>query len=317
MLRRRLKSALFIDFENVQLDPEGMANALAWIEDGAFEEDGRGRKLLAKTIYWNSTSERNRARYEALGFDVVLCEKYANLKNGADIRIAMDMVEARMRRPNIEEFILISKDSDFVPVLQRLRERKRRTTVVVDESKPAIYTVYAKTADTTFPLRRLMGEGRTYSRPQEGLLARVGFGVGWFTRAAVRSSVAAVTQPTPVMALRSSSVAQSAADTSEFSLAVEAVVAAAARNGGQSTGRQSITKELKSVPGFSSNGTTRYFGYGSYEALIKAIAAQDSRVDVRGEKGGGMSLVFVGMPQPGAASQTVAVATASHLTARA
>ncbi len=288
MFRRRTKTALFIDFENVQLDPLGMANVLAWIEDGVFDDSGRRRKLLVKTIYWNSTSERNRARYEALGFEVVLCEKYANLKNGADIRIAMDMVETRMRRPNIDEFILISKDSDFVPVLQRLRARKRKTAVLVDESKPSIYTVYSNTADITFPLRRLMGEGRTYKRPAVGILQRLGnpFARTYSAPTLVPKPLVAVAPTSPLLIKQG--------DAAGFDLAVEKIVAAAARNGGQPTGRHSVTRELRTVPGFSSNGTTRYFGHGSYEALVRAVVVRDSRVVMRTEKGGGMCLVFVG-----------------------
>jgi hypothetical protein len=314
MLWRRLKSALFIDFENVQLDPEGMANVLAWIEDGAFDDSGRRRKLLAKTIYWNSTAERNRARYEALGFEVVLCEKYANLKNGADIRIAMDMVEARLRRPNIQEFILISKDSDFVPVLQRLRARKRLTTVLVDESKPSIYTVYAKTADTTFPLRRLMGEGRTYTRRKRGLFERIGLrlmrpGLVHTVRPATKEPAAAKANGSaPAVPLANG--AKVPVDLAGFDLAIEKIVAVAARNGGQSTGRQSVTNELRTVPGFSSNGSTRYFGHGSYDGLVRAVATQDARVVVRPEKGGGMSLVFVGTPT---AVQPLAKVTAAEV----
>lgn len=286
MLGRRLKSALFIDFENVQLDPVGLANVLAWLEDGAFDETARRRKLLVKTIYWNATAERNRARYEALGFEVVLCDKYANLKNGADIRMAMDMAEARLRQPNIQEFILLSKDSDFVPVLQRLHLRKRRTVVLVDESKPAIYTVYAKAADITVPVRRLMGEGRTYVRPQRGLLERLG--VSKRRAAPVPSSGAAATSAAAAPATPKSTVA---ARHPGFAQAIEKVVGVATRNSGQPTGRQAITRELQSVPGFASNGADRYFGYGSYEALMRAIVAADSRVAIRSEKGGGMSLV--------------------------
>jgi NYN domain len=298
MFRRKLKSALFVDFENVQLDPDAMANALAWIEDGAFEDSGRRRKLLIKTIYWNSTAERNRARYEALGFEVVLCEKYANLKNGADIRMAMDMVEARMRRPNIQEFILISKDSDFVPVLQRLRERRRKTTVLVDESKPAIYTVYSNTADTTFPLRRLMGEGRTYVRPKRGLL-------DWFGVSRHKSTtVASVGNPTKIALTPKAAVTERPSiDHRGLDVAVEKIVAVASRNSGQSTGRQSVTKELRTVPGFTSNGADRYFGHGSYDALIRVVAERDTRVVLRAEKGGGMSLIFV------AAASSVAQST--------
>ncbi len=199
-----------------------------------------------------------------------------------------------MRRPNIQEFILISKDSDFVPVLQRLRERKRKTTVLVDESKPAIYTTYAKTADLTFPLRRLMGEGRAYQRIKPSMFERL----GWGRQRATPPLAVASTSLSPLLKRASPAVSSSVSvqNTSSFDVAVEKIVAVAARNGGQSTGRQSVTKELRTVPGFSSNGIARYFGHGSYETLVRAVAARDARIVVRDEKGGGMSLIFVGIP---------------------
>jgi hypothetical protein len=193
-----------------------------------------------------------------------------------------------------------------VPVLQRLRERKRLTTVLVDESKPAIYTVYAKTADVTFPLRRLMGEGRTYVRARRGLLDRMGLSLVRPARRVADALAPAAKAPIKGAAATGGAPATTpsnvpangttTADAAGFELAVEKVVAVAARNGGQSTGRQSVTKELRVVPGFSSNGTTRYFGHGSYDGLVRAVAEHDKRVVVRPEKGGGMSLVFVGAP---------------------
>ena len=287
---RKVRCALFVDFENVALarDATALARLIAWLEDGQFDsrsERPSKRQMIVKRVYWNSSSEVLRETFEAAGFEVVLCPKFAGLRNGADIRIALDVAEHCIRKPGIEEYILFTTDSDFVPVLQRLRERKRRTTVLVDESKPAIYTVYTKTADTTFPLRVLMGEGRSYTRTQAPLLARLGL------RIPRLKLPARVAEPAPTAAL----VVPPAAP-SGFDLAIEKVVATAAGNAGQSTGRQSVTKVLLSVPGFSSNGADRYFGYGSYEGLIRAIAERDGRVAVRNEKGGGFALVYAVPP---------------------
>ena len=46
MLRRRIRSALYIDFENVPLPPDAIANWLAWLEDGVFDPTGRRRRFL-------------------------------------------------------------------------------------------------------------------------------------------------------------------------------------------------------------------------------------------------------------------------------
>lgn len=284
MFKRRLRSALFIDYENVQLDADSIANVVAWLEDGEFDIDKRRRKLLAKHVYWNSSAEKHRRSYEAHGFNVVLCEKYANLKNGADIRMTMDMVEAMIRRPQIEEFILISKDSDFIPVIQRLGTRSKRTTVLVDESKPSNHTAFSQHADTTIPIRVLLSEGRRYVRPARGMLERLGLKrrspkISALKTAAVNSGSSPVSAPIPTKA--------------DIDLAVDRVIKVASRNPGQSTGRQSITKELRGVPGFSTNGAQRYLGLNSYEALVREIARRDKRITIKTEKLGGMSIVYV------------------------
>ena len=283
MFKRKLRSALFIDYENVQLDADAIANVVAWLEDGEFDTDKRRRKLLAKHVYWNSSAEKHRNSYEAHGFNVVLCEKYANLKNGADIRMTMDMVEAMIRRPQIEEFILISKDSDFIPVMQRLGSRSKRTTVLVDESKPSNHTAFSQHADITIPIRILLGEGRKYVRPARGLFERLG----------LKRRAPKVAKPKVAIADGGAAVATPLPTKSDIDLAVDKVIKVASRNPSQSTGRQSITKELRGVPGFSTNGGQRYLGLGSYEALVREVAKHDQRITIKTEKLGGMSIVYV------------------------
>ena len=301
MFKRKLRSALFIDYENVQLDADAIANVVAWLEDGEFDADKRPRKLLAKHVYWNSSAEKHRKSYEARGFNVVLCEKYANLKNGADIRMTMDMVEAMIRRPQIEEFILISKDSDFIPVIQRLGTRSKRTTVLVDESKPSNHTAFTQHADTTIPIRILLGEGRKYVRPARGMLERMGF-----------KSPAPKTAPakvkSPVINGNGSAQPSPLPARSAIDLAVDKIIKVASRNPGQSTGRQSITKELRGVPGFVTNGVSRYLGLNSYEALVREVAKRDPRITIKAEKLGGMSVVYV----PGEPPATVPAPAEAH-----
>lgn len=157
-----VRSAVYIDFENFPIAPDALASWIAWLEDGRFHH-GRRRRLLVRRVYWNSAAERNRDRYEAAGFDVVLCDKYANRKNGADIRMAVDIVEAIHTLPKLDEFILVTVDSDFVPVLQRLQARGKRSVVLVDEQRPDLHTICRRHADVLIPLRRL-GEARQYQR---------------------------------------------------------------------------------------------------------------------------------------------------------
>ena len=161
----RIQSALFIDHENVAglCPPEKIANWVAWLEDGGFDE-GRKRKFAEKRIYWNPSAQKHEKTFKARGFEPVLCEKFKRLKNGADIRIALDVAEAIIRKKRIKEFILFTKDTDFVPVLQRLRINERRSVVLVDEAQKEVYATFKDHADVVVPVH-LFKEALAYKRP--------------------------------------------------------------------------------------------------------------------------------------------------------
>ena len=92
----RLRSALFVDFENIgpRVSPAALQAMTAWLEDGKFDEASRRRRLVSKRVYWNSSAEKHRDTFEAAGFEVVLCEKFSAMKNGADIRMALDVLDS-------------------------------------------------------------------------------------------------------------------------------------------------------------------------------------------------------------------------------
>ena len=43
-------------------------------------------------------------------------------KNRADIRMALDALETAIYRPHIDTFVIVSGDSDFGPLMAKLRE---------------------------------------------------------------------------------------------------------------------------------------------------------------------------------------------------
>jgi hypothetical protein len=65
------------------------------------------------------------------GFEVIDCPSMTSRgKNAADIRIVIDALDLLYHRSNYEEFVIASGDSDFTPLLQRLRADDRLITVV-------------------------------------------------------------------------------------------------------------------------------------------------------------------------------------------
>lgn len=67
-------------------------------------------------------------------------------KNGADIRIAIDVMDVVLRQENITHVALVSGDSDFTPLVMKLREFGRMVTGVGVRSNTSNYL--AKSCDT-------------------------------------------------------------------------------------------------------------------------------------------------------------------------
>ena len=75
------------------------------------------------------------------GFEVVDCPPLtAQLKNSSDIRMVMDVRDYLTHETYFDEFIILSGDADFTPVLHRLRAHARRTVIYANDHTAAPYT---------------------------------------------------------------------------------------------------------------------------------------------------------------------------------
>lgn len=146
---RRLRSALFVDFDNVYigLDQEDQQAArafadepsewLAWMQRlmalpaGITDHEVRRSILLRRCYLSPRRFGRHRPSFTRAGFDVVDCPALTTRgKNSADIRMVIDIIDALNHETHFDEFIILSSDSDFTPVLSRLRAHDRRTTIL-------------------------------------------------------------------------------------------------------------------------------------------------------------------------------------------
>jgi uncharacterized protein (TIGR00288 family) len=114
--------ALFIDFYNGQLDIETILDALR----------ERGIIILKKAYGdWLKFTQFRRALAEN---GVELVERpsiYAGGdKNGADIQLALDALEACLTNPHIDTFAIVSGDSDFLPLITRLQNYNKRVVIL-------------------------------------------------------------------------------------------------------------------------------------------------------------------------------------------
>ncbi len=148
--QKRLKSALFVDFDNIylglrQLDEDAAeqfasnpAHWLKWLEEGMpgmggpKNLQGRERDILIRQCYLNPRGfQQYRPYFTRSAFSVVDCPSLTSQgKNSADIYMVMDILDTLNHPTHFDEFIILSGDSDFMPVMLRLREHDRRTTIL-------------------------------------------------------------------------------------------------------------------------------------------------------------------------------------------
>jgi uncharacterized LabA/DUF88 family protein len=304
----KLRSALFIDFENVgsRLSPAALRAMIHWIEDGRFEEAGRRRKLVAKRVYWNSSAQKYKEIFEGAGFEVVLCEKFSQLKNGADIRMALDVLDTCWKSPDIKEYILFTTDSDFVPVLQRLTEKQKLSVILVNEATMVSHTTFSIFADLVLPMRELVSEGLSYRRPQRGgLLQRLRQwippkGMGRPAGKAIMASAKSAQAGTGEERATGEEPAKGKAGMPQSPLAQaeRAVLRVASRTPQKHVARKAIEKELSLIKGFKKTGANAYLGKQHYLGLMQEVARLNARIKIEPGRNNSASVMYVPESEP-------------------
>ena len=170
----RTRTAMFVDFDNVfsGLLKTDRAAAISFAEHPerwlaglqVLDQHGCRRDLLVRRAYLNPHGSvedpaggkrlqlaRYRNHLTRAGFEVVDSPSLsAQHKNAADIRIVLDVMTALDMPVTYDEFIIASSDSDFTPLLQRLRALDRTTTILTSHTTCAAYrNVAHNVIDTT------------------------------------------------------------------------------------------------------------------------------------------------------------------------
>jgi NYN domain len=85
-----------------------------------------------------------RTNFMIAGIEVVDCQPLSSqFKNGTDIKIACDIRDFLEHPTRFEEFVILSGDADFTPVLHHLRSHDRRTVVYANENTADIYKAFS------------------------------------------------------------------------------------------------------------------------------------------------------------------------------
>ena len=313
MLGGRVKSALFIDYENVpDLCPaDRIANWISWLEQGAFDRSARKRRLIEKNIYWGPKDQRHEEAFKRHGFNIILCDKFHALKNGADIRIALDVMESIFTKPTIEEFIVFAKDTDYTPVLQRIQVKEKKSAILADEQQERVFSVFDERADIVIPVRifreapNYAGPGNIWERAKNGiapLLGRIRHPFQRNVEGQALTAPIAKTEEDPSLLAKTAPPAISRQaragvypSKGAMAAAVRAVVRVTQLKPNEYTANREIELELsKRVREFSKRGPASYLGFGSLGALLHAIAAEtDGRIEVTNGDHGGVRVRYI------------------------
>ena len=104
--------AVFFDYDNIKADPIPVLNYL-----------NNFGKIVLKRCYMDSTRDKNkRPLFFKANVDIVDRPRYSGKdKNGTDIHLALDVLETVFTLPNINIFVILSGDSDYLPLVNKIR----------------------------------------------------------------------------------------------------------------------------------------------------------------------------------------------------
>jgi uncharacterized LabA/DUF88 family protein len=182
-MAKEAKIGLFIDFENIAL---GLKKA----ELGAFNVQrvidrllDKGR-IIVKRAYadWKRYGDHTTALHEA-GIELIqIPQRRLSGKNSADIRLVVDALDLCYTKEHLDTFVIASGDSDFAPLVSKLRENNKAvigvglhestSPLLAENCDEFLYCEEMVAPPTPGPLARLPhGKREVFSRLVGTLLA--------------------------------------------------------------------------------------------------------------------------------------------------
>jgi uncharacterized protein (TIGR00288 family) len=130
-MEQKLKIAVFIDFDNIEIGVKSTLHRefdVAAVLD-ALKERG---EIVTKFAYanWGRQEFATRALSEHAVQMVQRDPSPRGDKNGADINLALDALEMAFTHDHINAFCIVSGDSDFIALVNKLKQYDKRVFVV-------------------------------------------------------------------------------------------------------------------------------------------------------------------------------------------
>lgn len=298
----QLKSALIVDFDNIFAaigSPlvEGVDQWCRWLEDGAFGPDRTRRQFVTKRVYWNLQFDVHRKAFQDADFDTFNCRAFAKNKtaagkSSADIMMTMDAVQMANEFRGLDEVIILTTDSDFVPVVNRLQATGLRVVSGGKETDPT-HRLYSEHADAVIHMGAIKAACSYVPVKRKWYkLRRPDVPIAELTFAKERKS--------PLMRKVRDAVdiqqgVTSKTDEDILVRAAEFVAELGERTPDQPLSKAKISRVMERIEGFTTvplKGQKAWLGHRNYQTMMLRIARLDERIEVRKLKGKGTQVIF-------------------------
>src|SRR3982751_3611317 len=131
MPETRLKIAVFIDFDNIEIGVKSTLNAQ--FDIGVVLEALKERgEVVSKTAYgdWTRAGDYSRSLTQHAIRLVQRNLTPGGDKNGADINLALDALEMVFTHTHINAYVIVGGDSDFLSLVEKLKQYDKKVFVV-------------------------------------------------------------------------------------------------------------------------------------------------------------------------------------------
>ncbi len=264
--------AVFCDFENLAIG----------VREARYDKFDMGRvverlllkgSIVVKKAYcdWDRYREHKKAMHEAAFELIEIPHVRQSGKNSADIRLVVDALDLCYTKAHVDTFIIVSGDSDFSPLVSKLRENNK--TVIGVGVKNSTGDIFISNCDEFIFYDDLVREQRRKRGDSENRTA------------APRNGEAAAPKPRAGKAAAVPPAKPAGDPEKAVELLLETVDAMLAEQGGEGSVWGSSVKQTikRRLPQFSE----RFHGFRSFNALIEEAGRRGLLVLQRDDKSGG------------------------------
>jgi hypothetical protein len=260
---------------------------------------------LQKRVYWNTPNEVYRKDFERQGFEAFICPSRVRVnKSAADVIIALDALQSSYEIKDIQEYIILTTDTDFIALIEKLAERAKRTVAAANENNLSL-SVYSDHADIvipTFALRAAMG----YQRHRKSItdFLRKERGPGKHSPSRDEKPLGTNHLADTVEGAPEGATAPSARGKAkgprhppvgprDLEQAAEHLVVVAQQTPGLAIGKKTVIRALSHrMPSLRTSGPRSFFGCGSYNKMIERIARGRKDLTMQKYGNGGVAISY-------------------------